>query len=105
MRVTFCNRLNIEERPHIAPRIHYTHSRRLNLKIFIDYQPSKISNPQKKQDVDWRINLEGDSATVSHMREIIVSEIITYLRQRVRSGFKALSFMDILALADMRSIH
>lgn len=105
MRVTFNNRLNIEERPHIAPRIHYTHSRRLNLKIFIDYQPGKISDPQKKHEVDWRISLEGDSATVSHMREIIVSEIITYLRQRVRSGFKALNFMDILALADMRSIH
>lgn len=104
MRVTFNNRLKIEERPYIAPRVVYAHDRRIGLKIFIDYLPAGKS-AAKKPDVDWRISLEGDQATVVHMRDIMVSEIVTYLRQRTQSQFKALTFMDILSLADMRSIH
>ncbi len=105
MRVTFNNRLRIEERPYVAPRITYQHARRMELKIFIDYTPRKAISAPPQQEIDWRISLEGDNATISHMREIIVGEIVSYLKQRTQNRFSALNFMDILDLADMRSVN
>lgn len=104
MRVTFNNRLKIEERPKVAPRVAYVHNRRMSLKVFIDHLPNKA--PAKSaNDIDWRISMEGDQLTVAHVRDSLVSEIVTYLRQRTQSRFNNLSFMDILSLADMRSIY
>jgi hypothetical protein len=99
MRASFNNRLKIQENKTQAPRIHYKNTRRVALNIFIDHMSEKNS-PR-----DWHITLEGESAIVSHMRQIVVSEILAYLKQRADQKFATISFMDILSLADMRSVH
>lgn len=101
MLATFQNRLQIEETPYQSPRVVYSHGRRLNLKIFIDYVPKQ----QAANGRDWRISMEGDKATIRETMNSLTHEIGSYFSQRTQKDFRELNFVTILDLAERMSIE
>lgn len=103
MLVTFNNLFSLEEKPYKTPRIHYKHAFRVELKVYVDYNPQ--SEKENAHDRDWQINIEGDKKVIEKFMAQISREISQYLKQRTKKSFTAIRFKEIVALAKMRSIH
>jgi hypothetical protein len=101
MLATFQNRLLIQDSSYQSPRVMYSHGRRLNIKVYIDYIPKEKS----PTGVDWQISMEGDKATIREVMSNITYEISSYFKQRSNKDFSHLNFINILDMAERPSIE
>lgn len=103
MIVTFNNRFQLVKQSYDTPRVSYTQSLRADLKVFIDYEPDSVRPANDKRD--WSITIEGDKATIEKFKGSVSMEITLYLRQRTRKKVNQLTFLDIVDLAEMKSVE